>query len=142
MLMLFASSLFGQNSATSELYKEISVPLNKNSVFLSNRGKVILDSVARLAKKNNAYRIEVESYGQASEKEIQLGWDKTVSVIKYLKDKGIDSARFNFIFATEGGNPTVVNVSLVTWSSESWYPAPIPCYSYHRLTRKRCKEVH
>jgi hypothetical protein len=139
----FHLNVLSQNINNLDKTKEFTVGIKKKSVFLTNAGKAILDSVVWYFQKNSNYKIRVVSNGSASEEELQLAWDKTVSVIKYLLEKKIDSSHFIFQYGWEGDLNTVA-VSLVSSNQEgnNWVPAPIPCYSYHRLTKKRCKDPH
>ena len=142
LLVANSSYCFAQADELCPKHNQVFVPLKGNSVFLSKKGQKILDSVAIVASKYSKCRIEVSTYGATSEREGQKSWDKTATVIKYLRSKDIDSSRFNFVFGLDSENTRIVGVRFVTEESLAWLYAPIPCYSYHKLTPKRCKEAH
>jgi len=119
------------------------IHFKKNSVFLTNSAKKILDSIALVTIAHKNCRLLVGSSGSSSEEEQQLSWDKTYSTIKYLKQKGVDSTKFIFFY---GGDDdlSIVYLRFIPDDTEQpfYMPAPHPCYSYHRLTKKRCKNLH
>jgi hypothetical protein len=107
-------------------------------VFLSALAKENLDNLFTTISKNNC-RIEVVAYDVNCMICQQVSWDRTYSVYKYLLGKGIDSSRF--ILRYEGGaNPQVVTIrQSVDWDYPVLPEPPMPCFSYHGLTKKRCR---
>ena len=146
-ILLFISALlccvstFSQPSFGSTVINEDSVRFSKKSVFLNWVAKKKLYHIAMLLNKNPDCRIAVTGYGNSCLTCQQTSWDRVYSVIKYLRQWGIDSTRFIFLFAQDGYNPLVVTIrSLLPEEDGPAMAAPaIPCYSYHRLTKKQCK---
>ena len=132
---------FPQSSSCSDTIKEDSVLFSKKSVFLNWVAKKKLYHIAMELKKNPDCKIAVTGYGKSCLTCQQTSWDRTYSVIKYLREWVGDSTRFVFAAAQDGGNPLVVSIrSLQPGEDGPPLTAPyIPCYSYHRLTKKRCK---
>ena len=56
-------------------------------------------------KKNPDCKIAVTGYGNSCLTCQQTSWDRTYSVIKYLREWVGDSTRFVFAAAQDGGNP-------------------------------------
>lgn len=107
----------------------------KNTVFLSKKAKLQLDSVVKNAKQYPTCRIWVIGYGTSSEESQQHSWDKVASVIIYLKKKGMPKERLMFYHGEEGKTDTVNLVGTTLFTDvPSWTPPPHPQFSLH--TRK------
>ncbi len=117
------------------------VSIKRGTVFLNTLGKLTLDSIAKEIKRYKDCKIRVTSHSYASEEEYQRSWDKVVSVIKYLTSKGIDKNRLIFEYGVEG-DPEKVILTVTDEQGPAWVPAPIPCFSYHKLTPRRCRHTH
>lgn len=141
VVLLFGITQAKAQSKDSCTFSTCSVQLKTGSIFLSKAGKATLDSLATRLDTSAACRIVVESHGNSREADLQLTWDKTVTVINYLAAKGLARERFVFMYGSEG-EESVVTVSVFTAEGPSWVPAPIPCLSYHKLTKRRCKNFH
>lgn len=139
VLLLFMTA-FSQSSC-SDTIKEDSVRFSKKSVFLNKAAKKKLDSISIILNKNPVCRITVTGYDNSCLTCQQTSWDRVYSVIKYLRQTGVDSMRFVFSYAQDEYSPQVVSLrSLLPGEDGSAMIEPaIPCYSYHRLTKKRCK---
>jgi hypothetical protein len=139
-LLCYVSTL-AQSSSCSNVIKEDSVRFSKKSVFLNWAAKKKLYHLAMVLNRNPDCKIAVTGYGNSCLSCQQTSWDRVYSVIKYLRKGGVDSTRFIFSAAQDGENPLVVSVRNLQLGEDG--PAmtapPIPCYSYHRLTKKRCK---
>lgn len=104
-----------------------------NTIFLSKKAKLQLDSAMKIAKQWPMCRIMVIGYGTSSVESQQHSWDKVASVILYLKKKGIQKARLIFDHGEEG-NPNTVCI----WGTRrvgdgfSWVPPPHPQFSLHK----------
>lgn len=141
LVLLFSVTAFSQSSSCSNTIKEDSVRYPKKSVFLNKAAMKKLDSITITLKKKPECRIAVTGYGNNCITCQQTSWDRVYSVVKYLRQQGVDSLRFVFNYAQNGYNPQVVSIrSLLPGEEGAAMTAPaIPCYSYHRLTKKRCK---
>ena len=139
--ILFCTAAFTQSPSCSNVIKEDSVRFSRKSVFLNWAAKKKLYHIAMELNRNPDCRIVVTGYGNSCLTCQQTSWDRTYSVIKYLREWVGDSTRFVFAAAQDGGNPLVVSIrSLQPGEDGPPLTAPyIPCYSYHRLTKKRCK---
>jgi len=137
-------STHAQSAVCSTEIQEDSVQFSKRSVFLNWAAKKKLYHIAMVLNKNPGCRIAVTGYGNSCLSCQQTSWDRVYSVIKYLRQFGIDSSRFIFSAAQDGDNPLVVSIrSLHPGEVGPALTAPyIPCYSKHRLTKKRCKDHH
>lgn len=91
--------------------------------------------------RNPDCRIAVTGYGNSCLTCQQTSWDRVYSVIKYLRQNGVDSTRFVFSFAQDGYSPLVATIRSLVEGEDgpAFIEAAIPCYSYHRLTKRRCK---
>ncbi|HUM98595.1 MAG TPA: hypothetical protein PK275_12130 [Chitinophagaceae bacterium] len=124
-----------------DVNKTASLNFSKNVVFLSKKSMHRLDSLYSIISKTQC-RIEVIAYDVNCEVCQQVSWDRTYSVFKYLRKKGIDSLRFILRYE-EGTNPQEVIIRQTTdWDYPTLPEPPLPCYSYHRLTKRRCKGEH
>jgi hypothetical protein len=146
ILTVFLTNIgLGQDSSIAHPFAVFVIPLRPNTVFLDKAGKAILDSASKFANENRDTYVQVESFSYASERDYQLSWDKAFSAVKYLRTRQIDSTRISFMYGLEGDRQAV-RVSFWKTNENLWDiplpPAPIPCYSYHKLTPKRCKEAH
>ncbi|HQX98029.1 MAG: hypothetical protein IPH34_15035 [Chitinophagaceae bacterium] len=121
--------------------KENLVAFSKKSVFLNAAAKKKIDSVVIVFKKNIGCRIVITSYGNNCLTCQQTSWDRGYSVIKYLRQIGIDSTRIIMWAAQNVGDPLTVLIrpGLPEEDGPSLVEPYIPCYSYHSLTKKRCK---
>lgn len=138
-IVLWHVSLSAQSDSCNKVIKEDSVLFSGKSVFLNWAAKKKLYHVAMELKKNPDCKIAVTGYGNSCLTCQQTSWDRVYSVIKYLRQWVADSTRFVFAAAQDGGNPLVVSIrSLQPGEDGPPLTAPyIPCYSYHRLTKKR-----
>lgn len=116
----------------------------KRSVFFNKQAKKLLDSIFTAIGQYGSRKVAVVGYGSSCEACAQSSWDRTYSVMKYLEQKGIEISRFIFYYGNEGGDPLSVTVRMAAAGEEgpSMVDAPIPCYSYHHLTKRRCKNPH
>jgi hypothetical protein len=139
-LLLYVTA-FTQSYSCSNAIKEDSVLFSKKSVFLNWVAKKKLYHTAMVLNKNPDCRIAVTGYGNSCLTCQQTSWDRVYSVIKYLRQWGVDSTRFIFYAAKDGYNPLVVSIRILLPGEDGpALTAPyIPCYSYHRLTKRRCK---
>ncbi len=139
--LLLYSSAFSQSPSCNNVIKEDSVLFSKKSVFLNIVAKKKLYHIAMELNRNPDCRIAVTGYGNSCLTCQQTSWDRVYTVIKYLRQWGVDSTRFVFSFAQDGNNPMVVSIrSLLPGQDGPAMAEPaIPCYSYHRLTKKRCR---
>jgi hypothetical protein len=142
--LLLYDGAIAQSSSCSNVIKEDSVLFSKKSVFLNWVAKKKLYHIAMKLNRNPDCRIAVTGYGNNCLSCQQTSWDRVYSVIKYLRQSGVDSTRFIFSAAQDGYNPLVVSLrSLLPGEHGPAMIEPyIPCYSYHRLTKKRCKGSH
>lgn len=134
-----ASADFESDSCSNHTLPHVRI--KRGTVFLNPSGKVILDSIAKEIKKFKDCKIRVTGHSYASEEGYQMSWDRVVSVIRYLTSKGIDKNRFIFEYGVEG-DPEKVILSMTDEDGPAWVPAPVPCFSYHKLTPRRCKHTH
>jgi hypothetical protein len=111
---------------------------NAKKVFLSTLAKKKLDNLIATISKNKC-RIEVVAYDVNCMICQQVSWDRTYSVYKYLLNKGIDSSRFILRYE-KGANPLEVTIrQSIDWEYPVITEPPLPCFSYHGLTKKRCR---
>jgi hypothetical protein len=135
---LLTQGVYSQASSdTCSMPLLASVRFKKGSVFLSASAKATLDSVVKLADKYCRCKIEVTGYATSCELCMQVSWDKVFSVVKYLTNKGVDRERILFMYGLEGD---IYQVDLKATMDEgpSSVPAPVPCFSFHKLTPRRC----
>ncbi len=142
--LLFCVSAFSQSPSCSNTIKEDSVLFSKKSVFLNWVAKKKLYHIAMELNRNPDCKIAVTGYGNNCLTCHQTSWDRVYSVVKYLRQSGVDSTRFIFAPAQDGYNPLVVSLRSLFPGEDgpALVPPYIPCYSYHRLTKKRCKGTH
>ena len=121
------------------------VQLKKNSVFLSNAGKLTLDKIIVEANNYPSCKIKVCGNGPASEEGYQIAWDRTESVIRYMVSKGVGNGRIIFNIDDRRGVNGDDVILILTGPSEDG-PSTLrpffPCLSYHKLTPRRCKHLH
>ncbi len=134
-------STHAQSSVCSTEIQEDSIQFSKRSVFLNWVAKKKLYHVALVLNRNPDCKIVVLGFGNSCLSCRQTSWDRIYSVVKYLRQWGVDSSRFIFSFAQDGYNPLLVSIrSLIPGEDGPAIAQPsIPCYSYHHLTKKRCK---
>ena len=143
--LFFCETAFAQFTFFSDTDREEIIHFSKNSVFLNKAAKKKLDSVLIIIKEHHhpLCKIVVSGYGNSCITCQQTSWDRVYSVIKYLRQQGIDSSRFIFYYAQEEKSPLVVMIRGL-WDGEdgsAFVEAPVPCYSYHRLTKRRCRQA-
>jgi len=112
----------------------------KASVFLNASSIAALDSAVIIINKYPGCKIRVMGNTDNCELCQQVAWDRTTSVVKYLLKKGVDSARIIFDYSNQG-NPRTVTLQGTSEDGPNAVPAPHPCYSYHKLTKKRCTDL-
>ena len=112
----------------------------KASVFLNATAMAALDSAVKIINKHPGCKIKVIGNTDDCELCQQVSWDRVVSVIKYLQKKGVDSTSLIFNYGNRG-NPRTVTLQGTTDDGPNIVPAPVPCYSYHTLTKKRCVDM-
>ena len=120
------------------------VHFKKSKVFLDEPAKLSLDSTIDKLQQYPGCRIKVISCGNASEEGQQISWDKTVSVIDYLIEKGINKKRIIFSFG-QYGDPQIARIKMVDEDGPVWMPPPMPCYSYLKKYSgggHRCRHPH
>ncbi len=92
--ILFCTAAFTQSPSCSNVIKEDSVRFSRKSVFLNWAAKKKLYHIAMELKKNSDCKIAVTGYGNSCLTCQQTSWDRVYSVIKYLRQWGVDSTRF------------------------------------------------
>jgi hypothetical protein len=125
------------NSDTS--FKIADIHFGK-TVFLNAAAKKVLDSVLSVMHNYSNLKLFIEGHSESCEFCHQVSWDRIYSVIKYLKEQKFDSAQVIFVYAKSGDKRTV-SITATSEDGPSMVPAPIPCYSYHKLTPKRCTDL-
>lgn len=145
------STLFGSVNAqvgktdTCLSGKEIAlVSFSSKSVFLNEKAKSLIDSSVLIIKKFPSCKIAVTGFDASCEECAQISWGRAFSTVKYLRQKGIDSSRIIFYYGYDGEEATKVSIRFAFADEEesSWLFAPHPCFSYHHLTKRRCKNLH
>ncbi len=143
-VLLYCINTFAQSTPCSNVIKEDTVLFSKKSVFLNWVAKKKLYHLAMELNKNPGCKIVVTGYGNNCITCQQTSWDRVYSVIQYIRHWEVDSTRFVFSAAQHGDNSLMVSIKSLLPGEEG--PAMIepyiPCYSYHRLTKKRCKGTH
>ncbi len=139
-LLWFADTL-AQSLSCSDVFKEDSVRFSRKSVFLNWAAKKKLYHIAMELNRNPDCRIVVTGYGNSCLTCQQTSWDRVYSVVKYLRQGGVDSIRFIFRYAQEGYSPSVVSIrnSQPGEDGPALEEPPSPCYSYYGIRHKRCK---
>ena len=143
-ILLFCC-FYGRSQSASD---SLTIPLlpdinfNKGNVVLTKKAKSKLNRVFQTVGTNPVFKIKVTSHSVADEESQQTSWDMVASVITYLKAKGIKEERFIFSYGEEGDPQTVNLKGTFRDDGLSWVPAPLPCFSYLKLTPKRCKLSH
>lgn len=118
------------------------VKMKKNSVFLGKEGKATLNRIWLVLKQYPSCKIRVSAHGRSCGTCMQQSWDRTYSVVQYLLQKGLDEQRIVFAYGSEGPEDIVL-ISKTSEAGPMRQPPPVPCYSYHKLTPKRCRQgVH
>jgi hypothetical protein len=140
VLLLFNTAL-SQSSSCSDSIKEDSVQFSKKSVFLNKAAKKKLDSMAIILNLNPGCRIAVTGYDNSCLTCQQTSWNRVYSVIKHLRQTGVDSLRFVFSYSQEGKSPWIVTIRSLLPGEDgpSMEAPPSPCYSYYGIRHKRCK---
>lgn len=117
------------------------IHFKKSRVKLAGTAKAGLDSVVQIFKRDTLCRIKVTGNAVSSEEGWQISWDKVAVIINYLTQQGINKSRFIFNYG-EDGDINFVSISSTNDDGPNWLPAPIPCFSYLKLTAHRCKHPH
>ena len=139
--ILFCTAAFTQSPSCSNVIKEDSVRFSRKSVFLNWAAKKKLYHIAMELNRNPDCRIVVTGYGNSCLTCQQTSWDRSYSVVQYLRQGGVDSLRFVFRYAQKGYSPSVVSIrnSLPGEDGPALEEPPSPCYSYHGFHKKRCR---
>lgn len=142
LLVIFDTN-YSQNSSDSNL-SYIEITLGKKPNVLSKANKNLLDSFFIEAKKQSDYKIVIISFDISCEKCQQLSWDRAYTVYKYFSTKGVDTSKLIFNYGQGDGPTQKVIIRLGAKDEENMYPIipPHPCFSYHRFTKRRCKDFH
>ena len=92
LVVLFAltGNVFAQSLTDSCNMPALRTILFKNTVFLSKKAKLQLDSVVKIAKRYPTCKLKVTSFGWSTNKEQQDSWDMVYSAIHYLWKRGIN----------------------------------------------------
>lgn len=137
ILMVFTADSSAQSETNDSLIGKIEYKSNK--VFLAKDDQLLLKNLIPLIKSRPDYMVAIESNGwRLCEFCAQRSWDRAFSIIKFLRTNGIPQKRLVMSFGDDY-NTRLASVSLVKdWEGPQKIPPPIPCYSYHKLTRKRC----
>lgn len=140
--LLLCVIAFAQPSSCSNVIEEDSVLFSKKSVFLNWAAKKKLYHIATELNRNPDCRIAVTGYGNSCLTCQQSSWDRVYSVIKYLRQTGVDSMRFVFSYSQTGRSPWIVTIrSLLPGEvGPAMEAPPSPCYSYYGIRHKRCKD--
>jgi len=137
-LSLQTVKVHAQSTDTSNL-PMLPIVIFKASVFLSPQAKIVLDTAAKVIKRHPGCNIIVAGNSEPCELCQQVAWDRVYSVITYLKQKGISKDRLIFSYDTKG-TPREVWLTATTEKGPSTLSPPMPCYSYHKLTKHRCAD--
>ena len=105
----------------------------KNTVFLSKIAKLRLDSAVKISKQYAMCKIMMSGNGTFSQKSQQYSWDRAVSVIIYLKKKGVKKERLILMYGEDGNPELVILVGIEFKDTPSWttQPSPHPGLSLH-----------
>jgi hypothetical protein len=145
-ILIFGSyQAIAQDVDTCSVHLLPRVQLKKNSVFLSNAGKLTLDKIIVEASNHSACKIKVCGNGPHTEEGCQIAWDRAESVAKYLVARGVARERVILNYDERLGVIEDYVILIFIASSEdghSMVPPPFPCFSYHKLTPRRCKHLH
>ena len=106
-----------------------SIHFIEKKLMLSSKNKLILDSVAKLAKFYPKCKIRVSNYSRIlNEGDSQISWDKMTLVIVYLNKRGINRENLIYNYADDG-DYRKVNLTFTTEAGLLFIPKPMPCFS-------------
>jgi len=134
--------VFAQQNAAADSLPKLPTIHFKKTVFLDDKSKLALDSVASIAKNYPSFKLRVAGrVNSACEFCQQVSWDRVYSVVKYLTKKGFDSTRIIFDYGENKEDFRAVDLTLTSDDGPPMVPAPHPCHSYHQPKKKRCTDV-
>ncbi len=137
VLFAFPGNVFAQSedpSICEIICPQFAVIDFTNTIFLSKKAKLQLDSAMKIAKQwPMCNKIKVVANGTSSEQSQQQSWDRVAAVIMYLRKRGIEKQRLIFDYGEEG-NPNIVNIQGVKQNDNGpwWTPPPHPEFSLHK----------
>jgi hypothetical protein len=108
-IVLFAltGNVFAQSPTVSCNIPALPTILFKNTVFLSKKAKLQLDSVVKIAEQYPDCNLRVRGYGLENREGQLRSWDEVNSVFEYLEKKGIPKSKLIFEYSEPGVSNTV-----------------------------------
>jgi hypothetical protein len=144
VLIVLLSSNNKGISQISDSCKDVAIfetRFKKGKVFLTAVTKRQLDSIIPILMCRPFCKVEVAgNTGNSCELCSQRAWDRTFSVVTHLTNNGVCKDRIIFRYGEYIGYGSV-KISLNSNEGSSMVPAPIPCYSRYKLTKRRCDHL-
>lgn len=123
-LLITPASSFGQPCNMEALP---SIEFRPNSVKILKSADSLLRLVANQLRANPTCKLKVIGYGNDCKKCLQLSWDHVNTAINFLIEKeGISPDRLIFLYAQDGGSPTVVDLMPTAEEGVNSVPPPFP----------------